>query len=267
MITGGLFAVYYRDLSVNPKNYKSPVSYLRSNKFFMTSPNAYKEGYILTKHVEVETDTGVIGETKASTHHVAYDHSFETFATIERTDKFFQMYFKVSPKGQTYSRRYVKLDFVLAEIEALICIYFVGMAILIAPFEKFYFYKNFINSIRRKSKVYEENSTNRALPMSQKAKDKFKGEPNQNVYGDEEEGGEKALKRKTVFTALDKKRHMERLRTLRGIVLGQTEAQNNEDPYSFNPWPNATKNNGDAANSVNNIEYAPKLQEMQWTLH
>lgn len=50
-LNGGLFAVYYKDLLIDPDDYKKPATGFRSTTFFMVSPDVYKEGYIFTKHI------------------------------------------------------------------------------------------------------------------------------------------------------------------------------------------------------------------------
>lgn len=61
MMNGGLFAVYYKNLLVDPENYEKPGTGFRKTTFWMLSPNVYKEGYIFTKHLEVVSDIGYQG--------------------------------------------------------------------------------------------------------------------------------------------------------------------------------------------------------------
>jgi len=149
--------VYYRDLSIDPSNFHKPVTNLRANKFFMTSADTYKEGYLLTKHIELETDTGLILDDKNSKFYAGFSEFFETFAIMPRNEMFFNLYVKLDPKGEVVNRSYMKLEFVLAEVESMITIYFIIITMVIGPFEKFQFYKEFIKNMRIKANKFEKN--------------------------------------------------------------------------------------------------------------
>lgn len=116
----------------------------------MTDPDSYKEGYIFTKHIDLSSDVGIFGHDLEQESYVAYDYSFETNAKKINADVYFNLYIRVSPEGQAIHRRYQKAEKVLAEIWGTVTSYLVIITVLMFPIEKYYFYTNFINNMKKK---------------------------------------------------------------------------------------------------------------------
>lgn len=69
---------------IDPESYDNPFTAIRSTSFYKISPDLYKEGYIFTKHVGLETDTGIYLKNLEKRDFVTFSHFFETGSYEQR---------------------------------------------------------------------------------------------------------------------------------------------------------------------------------------
>lgn len=72
--------MFHRDITIDPTNYENPVKTIRASEFFMTSPEIFKEAYVYTKNVDINTDSNLIGSANEKNKQIAFSHFTETGA-------------------------------------------------------------------------------------------------------------------------------------------------------------------------------------------
>lgn len=147
LLSGAYFAVYYTDVAIDPKNYSQPERIYMDAKFTTFGKTYFKEYQIWISHNEITTDSGWLMEDSSVRYSNSFDSLKEFLDLRSAGDQFVEFQVRVSPFYNYYSRQYIKIQDILANVDGLLTLVLVSIAIAILPYVKMKFYEGLIAEV------------------------------------------------------------------------------------------------------------------------
>ena len=112
----GYFAMYYIDKIINPSSLKSPFKEYPTDFFTAISNSVRKNTDYYFKRVKIISDEGFLLESKNTIEDINVKNFFEQYIFSKNNANFFNMNFRLDNIQVIYTRRYKKVQDVLAQV-------------------------------------------------------------------------------------------------------------------------------------------------------
>jgi hypothetical protein len=139
-LAGGYFGAYVIDTIFDPTNYTHPETYVARNYYTTISKNFYKRFEIYFKNIDYITDSGLLLEDKQPKRYLMLDRTYEAFDFRTNSDNFFAFVLRMSNNRDIYTRKYVKVQEILANMGGLIKGIILAVQILFFLFQRANYY-------------------------------------------------------------------------------------------------------------------------------
>lgn len=131
---------------------KKLTSYYPEKKFkdaqFTTFGRKYfKEYQIWVKHIEVKSDQGWLLEDEITMRTYGFDFVKELVDFRDLGDTFLEVQFRASPFYTYYERSYIKLQDIFGNLEGLVSVFLIEIAVAVLPYVKLKFYEDLVNEV------------------------------------------------------------------------------------------------------------------------
>jgi hypothetical protein len=136
---GGFFSIYVTDTIFDPTNYTHPENHIVRNYYTSLSKNFFKLYELYFKNIDYVTDSGFLLEDKESKRYLMLDRPNEIF-DFRDTDNFFSFLLRTSNNRDIYTRKYVKVQDILANMGGLIKGIMIAIQILFFLFQRTNYY-------------------------------------------------------------------------------------------------------------------------------
>ena len=115
-LNGTFIAIAFQEITIDPKNYKQPNQPIISEYYTTISHNYFKEIHMYFKEVEVITDEGYLFENRKSKKFTQFADVRDMISFKINSESFAEISIKVYHKSDMYSRNYIDLETVVADI-------------------------------------------------------------------------------------------------------------------------------------------------------
>ena len=112
----GYFAMYYIDKIINPSSLKSPFKEYPTDFYTTIGNSAQKNTDYYFKRVKIISDEGFLLESKNTIEDIVVKNFFEQYIFSKNNTNFFNLKFKFDNIQVIYTRRYKKVQDVLAQV-------------------------------------------------------------------------------------------------------------------------------------------------------
>ena len=166
MLKSGYFAFYSVDYLFDLLDYEQPAKKYGKDYYIPTTNNVKK---IIVRHLKtnhLKTDDGWIIDQTNEKQIFSFDYDKESFELLEDTDSFVDFSIRKSNYETAFTRRYKKIQNVLAEMTGFLQIIFIVLFVLSNPFIKKEYYETLTNSIYN-FEVDENKEDDRSISKSQ----------------------------------------------------------------------------------------------------
>lgn len=137
MLSGGYYIINYLDTIFDNKNYSHPEKKVRRDFFTSMSNKYYKEYGIFFKNVDYITDDGFLLEHSDVKRYLQFEVEKELYDFRTTSELIFRNFIRLSTFRDIYSRRYNKVQDVLAALGGLMKGLLVITSLLYNSFNKF----------------------------------------------------------------------------------------------------------------------------------
>jgi hypothetical protein len=143
-LRGGFFVMNYIDTIFEPINFSAPNKYIRRDFYTTMSNNYYKEINFFFKNMDYMTDKATILEEFETNKYLQLDRQTENydFREISGDEAFLSCLLRLSNMKDIYTRKYTKLQDVIAQVGGLVKGLFVIVKILYFNFSQVDYFFN-----------------------------------------------------------------------------------------------------------------------------
>ncbi len=145
-LDGAYFAAYYTDLAIDPQNYSHPEGRFLDSKFTTFGQGYYKEYSFFVRHISVKSDVGWLFSQNNKHDFISFDRVQEN-VDFREFDSFFRLVLRVSTMKTFWTRTYIKLQDILAELDGLLTLFVIIVAIVVYPYIKTKYFEELTNDI------------------------------------------------------------------------------------------------------------------------
>jgi hypothetical protein len=145
-LSGGYFNVYIIDTIFDPTNYTQPYTYIARNFYTSISKNFFKLFELYFKNVDYTTDSGALVQNESTERYLQLDYTHEMF-DFRGTPQFFSFLLRTSNNRDIFTRKYIKIQDILANMGGLIKGIMLGVYIIFFLFRSTNFYVFLIEKI------------------------------------------------------------------------------------------------------------------------
>ena len=146
LLDGAYFAVYFTDLAILPHNFSNPESRFLDSKFTTIGKSYYKEYSFFTRHINVKNDIGWLFSEYHNQDYVSFDRIQENI-DFRHFENFFRFVIRVSTMKTFWSRSYIKIQDILAELDGLVTLFIIVIALVVHPYIKSKYFEELINEV------------------------------------------------------------------------------------------------------------------------
>ena len=192
-LKSSFFAIYSTDHLLDLMDYENPAKKIGRDYFIQTSYNLKKiiTTYLKTNHIF--SDDGWIAKTESQSEYFSFDSQAESSEVLEKFDHLIDFVIRKSYYETNWSRKYKKIQNVLAEMTGFLKIIFFVLSIFSKPFIKKEYFESLTNSIYN-FELDEEEFNKIQLRKKKKMQTMDKGEKLkifQNIQQETERGKER----------------------------------------------------------------------------
>lgn len=119
-LDGGFFVVNNIDTVFNPKNYTHPEKKIRRNFYTTFSLQYWKELSFYFKNIDYYTDVGFLTEDLKLDKYLVFEKNTELIDLRDTSNEFLNCFFRLSYFKDTYFRKYLKIQELVANVGGLV---------------------------------------------------------------------------------------------------------------------------------------------------
>lgn len=138
---------YQSETAVDLKNYSDPISRYRGEYFTTVTANAYREVNYYLNRLTITTDNGWLTEDIKTENHVQFERVFDLFSLTQSNGTFAVFNIRPSTTTKVYSRSYLKIQDVIAQVSGILSVSFIVLFMILLPYTWIKFYQSLINGL------------------------------------------------------------------------------------------------------------------------
>mmetsp|Transcript_28913 Transcript_28913/g.26259 ORF Transcript_28913/g.26259 Transcript_28913/m.26259 type:complete len:208 (-) Transcript_28913:759-1382(-) len=134
------------DMNIDLNNYEHPDNYHLGSNWINIGTGYHKNYVVYLQHNELKSDTGWLLQDEETRNFVSVNEIIDQLDLKPRSS-FLGFTIRVGTHKEHYIRRYIKLQDVFSEVDGLVTLAIILIAIFVFPYVKLRFYQDLVNDM------------------------------------------------------------------------------------------------------------------------